>query len=286
MKTVPAIDVIDLQWFAEGEPPAPPPAEPPANPEPPPAGDPAGQNGDPDEEWKGWWGAQLTKETREKHRDGLLELKGKQLGDVFDDYFGSRERYKNAVIFPGRDAKPEEIEAFLKRMDIPKTADEYGFDPKQIPIQGPDERKAEAAKGIAQFAKDIGLTRGQAEKLYLQYQGILKSVENAGAERRKSLAGTFEERLLKDAGDEKTAGETREYFKRALVALGDKQLVKELGESGMLYSTAFARGIADIWKAGNREPPVVQGPPGGNETAKDALPKGGEFNKHYGSRRK
>jgi hypothetical protein len=281
---------MDLQWFAGDAPPpaAPPPAQPPAGGEPatpPPAGDPPGSS-EIDEEWKGWWGAQLTKETREKHRDGLLELKGKQLGDVFDDYFGSRERYKDAVIFPGKDAKPEEIEAFLKRMDIPKTAEEYGFDPKQIPVQGTDDQKAEAAKGIAEFAKSIGLTKSQAAKLYQRYQGIIKSVADAGSERLKTLAGTFEERLLKDAGDEKTATETKEYFKRALVALGDKQLVKELGESGMLYSTAFVRGMADIWKAGNQEPPVVQGPGGTGDTVKDALPKGDEFNKHYGSRRK
>ncbi|MDR1588249.1 MAG: hypothetical protein LBS57_12400 [Treponema sp.] len=283
MKTVPAIDVIDLQWFTEE---APPPAAPPApDPTPPPAAPEAAPEEIPDE-WKGWWAGQLNKEIREKHKDGLLELKGKQIGDVFDDYFESRERYKNAVIFPDKDAKPEEIEAFLKHMDIPKTAEEYGFDPKQLPIQGTDEQKAVLAKGIADFAKSIGLTKNQAAKVYQQYQGIIKNVLDAGANRQKDLAGTFEERLLKDAGDEKTAGETKEHFKRALIALGDKQLVKELGESGMLYSTAFVRGMADIWKAGNQEPPIVHGPGGTDGATKDALPKGDEFNKHYGSRRK
>jgi hypothetical protein len=288
----PVIDVMDLQWFAEDPPP-------PADPEPPaaPAADPAAPAAgagpspgtppaeDEDEEWKGWWAGQLTRQTREKHRDGLLELKGKQLGEVFDDFFDSRTKLQNAVVFPGKDAKPEEIEAFLKRMDIPKTAEEYGLDPKQIPVQGTDEQKAAIVKGIAEFAKSIGLTKGQAAKLYQHHQGLLKSITDAGTERQKTLAGTFEERLLKAAGDEKTATEAKEYFKRALIALGDKQLVKELRESGMLYSTAFVRGMADIWKAGNQEPPVVQGPAGKEETAKDALPKGDEFNKRYGSRR-
>jgi hypothetical protein len=287
-----AVDIMDLRWFGEGD--AAPAADPPPAatapssgdaPPAPPAGDPGAGDLELGEEWRGWWGAQLTKETREKHKDGLLELKGKQLGDVFDDYFGSKERYKNAVVFPGKDSKPEEIEAFLKRMDIPKTAEEYGFDPKQIPTPGTDEQKAAAAQGIAEFAKSIGLSKNQAGKLYQQYLNIFKSVADAGAARQQELAGTFEDRLLKDAGEEKAATETKEYFKRALVALGDKQLVKELKESGMLYSTAFVRGMADIWKAGNGEPPVVQGPNGKEETAKDALPKGDDFNKRYGSRR-
>jgi hypothetical protein len=171
-------------------------------------------------------------------------------------------------------------------MDIPKAAEEYSIDPKQIP--GPDaaETKAAAAKGLADFFKSIGLTKGQAKKMFEQYAGIIKGVSEAGATRQKALADTFEERLLKDLGDEKTATETKEYFKRALIALGDKQLVQELSQSGMLYSTAFVRGMADIWKAGNKEPPIPQAGPGREEAKKDALPKGDQFHKQYGDRRK
>jgi hypothetical protein len=265
-----------------GVPPAPP-TQP--GPPPPPENAPPAGEGEIGEEWKGWWAAQLQKETREKHKDSLLALKGKTIGDVFDDYFDGKARLQNAVVFPGKDAPPEEIEAFLKRMDIPKTADEYGLDPKAILSPDTDEVKAEAAKGLAGFFKSIGLTRNQAKNVYEQYAGIVKGISEAGAARQKALADTFEERMLKEAGgDEKAATETKEYYKRALIALGDKQLVQELSQSGMMYSTAFARGLADIWKAGNQEPPIVQGS-GGNGETKDALPKGDEFNKRYGSRR-
>jgi hypothetical protein len=269
-------------------PPATPPQTPPAPPktDTPPTDPAPAPDGEIGEEWKGWWAAQLQKETRDKHKDDLLKLKGKQIGEVFDDYFSSRAKLQNAVVFPGQNATPEEIDAFLQRMDIPKTAGEYGLDPKMIPSSDTDEAKATAAKGLADFFKSIGLTKNQAKKMYEQYAGIIKSVSEAGALRQKSLADTFEERLLQDAGDEQAATETKEYFKRALIALGDKQLVQELNQSGMMYSTAFVRGLADIWKAGNQEPPIVQGSGGRNETMKDALPKGDEFNKHYGSRRK
>ena len=170
-------------------------------------------------------------------------------------------------------------------MDIPKTAEEYGIDAKLIPGPVTNEDKAAAAKGLAEFFKSIGLTKSQAKQMYGQYVGIMKGVGEAEAARQKALADTFDDRLLKDTGDEKAATETKEYFKRALIALGDKQLVQELNQSGMLHSTAFVRGLADIWKAGNKEPPIPQAGPGKPEAKKDALPKGDEFNKHYGNRR-
>ncbi|MDR2942457.1 MAG: hypothetical protein LBV17_07700 [Treponema sp.] len=170
-------------------------------------------------------------------------------------------------------------------MDIPKTSEEYGIDPKLIPSNDTDEAKTAAVKGLADFFKSIGLTRSQAKQVYGQYIGIIKSASEAGILRQKTLADTFEDRLLKDIGDEKTVTETKEYFKRALIALGDKELVKELNQSGMLYSIAFVRGLADIWKAGNKEPPIPQASSGKPEDKKDALPKSDQFNQHYGNRR-
>jgi hypothetical protein len=53
----------------------------------------------------------------------------------------------------------------------------------------------------------------------------------------------------------------------------------------MLYSTAFVRGMADIWKAGNKEPPIPQVGPGKSEDNKDALPKSDQFNQRYGGKK-
>jgi hypothetical protein len=266
---------------SEATPPATP-AQPPA----PPEQAPPAPEGDVGEEWKGWWAAQLPKETREKHKDAMLELKGKALSEVFDDYFSGRTKLQNAVVFPGQDATPEEIDSFLKRMDIPKTAEEYGLDPKLINSADTDEAKKAAAKGLADYFKSIGLTKNQAKGMYQQYVAVIESISKAGTMRQKALADTFEERLLKEAGNDQAATETKEYFKRALIALGDKQLVQELNQSGILYSTAFVRGLADIWKAGNQEPPIVQGSGGTEETSKDPLPKGKQFEERYGNRRK
>jgi hypothetical protein len=212
-------------------------------------------------------------------------LKGKQLGEVFDDYFASKGRLENAVVFPERDAKPEEIDAFLARMGIPKSAEEYGLDPKKIPGPETDGDKKAAAMSMAEFFRSAGLSRGQAAKTYGKFCEIIKTAHEAEAARKKSLAETFEDRLAKDAGGREAAAETKEYFKRALVALGDKTLVQELGQSGMLYSTAFVTGLSRIWKAANAEPVIPQAGPAGNETKKDALPKSDAFAKQYGNRR-
>jgi hypothetical protein len=237
------------------------------------------------DEWKGTWVSQLSKETREKHKDGFTELKGKQLSEVFDEFFNNRSKLKNAVVFPGKDAAPEEFDEFLKRMDIPKTAEEYGIDGKIIPGDIPDEQRIEAANNLASFFKSIALTKGQAKKVYNQYLDMIKQINEAPQIRSKALAESFEERLTKELGNNKDVTETKEYFKRALVALGDKQFVKELNDTGLLYSTAFVRGLVDIWKSGNQEPPIPQVAVTKGEEIKDALPKSDQFNQRYGGRK-
>jgi hypothetical protein len=268
----------------------PPAADPPAA-APPAGGDPpAGAEAGPEEagdEWQGWWAGQLAKETREKHRDGLLALKGKQLGEVFDEYFDSGRKLKDAVVFPAKDAPKEEVEAFLKRMDIPLSEDGYGLDPKLLPPSWEKSDRDNAAKVLAQVFRKNGLTKAQGGAMFAAFSGFEQSRVKRLAGGMKYMADSFEERLLKDSGgDGKAAAETKEWFKRSMIALGDKGLAKELADSGMLYSTALVRAFADIWKAGNTDAPLPRGAQGGSGApAKDALPKGDEFNRAYGHRR-
>ena len=109
----------------------------------------------------------------------MLKLKGKQIGEVFDEYFSNEAKLKSAVVFPGKNATQEEVDAFLKRMDIPKTADDYKLNAKLIPGAETDEVKTTAAKGLADFFQSIGLTKSQAEKMFQQYVGIVKEIGRA-----------------------------------------------------------------------------------------------------------
>jgi hypothetical protein len=237
------------------------------------------------EEWRGWWGSQLPKETRDKHRERLLALKGKRMAEVFDDYFAAGDRIKDAVFFPGRDAKPEEIDAFLTRMNIPKSAGEYGLDGGRLPKDWTAEARKETVEVIAEACKRNGLTLRQGNAVYDMYLAHMKDINGRAEARREGLKDTFEKRLIEECGDERTAQETREYFKRALVALADKKFIKELTESGLFYSPTAVRAIADMWKAGNSEPPVMTAGGGKDERRGDGgLPKSAEFAEKYGRR--
>jgi hypothetical protein len=176
---------------------------------------------------------------------------------VLGEHFANTEKLKAAVVFPGKDAKPEEVAAFLQKMGIPAGAEGYGLDAKLIPAET-GEQRGQAAKEIAAVIHRNGLTKKQGQAIFAEYAKMLAGIGQNAEARRKELAATFDERLLKDARDEKAATETREYFKRALVALGDKALVEKLSMTGMLYDTTLVKAFSDIWKAGNREPPMPE----------------------------
>jgi hypothetical protein len=239
-----------------------------------------------EEEWRGWWGSQLPKETRDKHRDRLLALKGKRMAEVFDDYFSNGDRLKAAVFFPGKNAKPEEIDAFLSRMNIPKTAAGYKLEARKLPDEWTPEARTNTATVIAEVCRRNGLTQRQGNAVYDMYIGHVKDLGKRVETARENLKATFDRRLEEECGDEKKASETREYFKRALVALADKRVVKELTDSGLFYSPVVVRAIADMWKAGNGEPPVMSAGGGKEEKRGDGgLPKSAEFAERYGRRR-
>jgi hypothetical protein len=247
--------------------------------------EPAGGAGDEDADFKGWWASQLPKEARDRHRENLLALREKRLSDVFDDYFTARERLSGAISFPGKDAPPEEVEAFLKKMDIPLKAEDYGLDAGKLPAEWDKEARAGAARAVAEACKKNGLTMKQAGAVYDLYARNEKDGIAARKGRIKEMADTVDARLAEACGDEKVTAETKEYFKRALTALNDKAFVREMKESGTIYSAGFIRALADLWKAGNAEPPLLGGGKGAGGEPGDGLPKGEEFSRRYGGKR-
>jgi hypothetical protein len=238
-----------------------------------------------EEEWRGWWGSQLPKAARDRFKDRLTQLKGRSMADILDDYFAAGDKLKGAVVFPGKDAKPDEIDAFLAKMSIPKTADGYKLDPAGLPESWTDEGRKEFAASIAEVCKRNGLTLRQGNALYKTYAAHVADIQAKSAKLREIQKDTFDRRLEEECGDEKKSAETKEYFKRALVALGDKRFVKELEESGLFYSPVVARAIGDLWKAGNAEPPLASAGGGTDDKKSDGgLPKSAAFTERYGNR--
>jgi hypothetical protein len=275
---------------AEGTPPGtaepPPPAEtPPAEaaegtpaPSTEPAPPPAEADADP---WKGTWLAQLPKETRIKHKDLLEQLKDKHLSDLLEEYASSRNMLDRAIIMPDKhNAKPEEIDAFLAKLDIPKTADGYGL-----------ERTRGVDPAFAREAADrmlkIGLTRKQGAQVFAELLSLAAAGNSQQQAAKKAIASSFDGRLTEDLGNNKAkADETFEYFKRWMVGLKNKELCKDLADSGMIYNTHFVRAMAAQYQAANREPPLPEGARGiPAERPAEGLPKGKAFQDTYGGTR-
>jgi uncharacterized protein (DUF4415 family) len=98
---------------------------------------------------------------------------------------------------------------------------------------------------------------------------------------RKEIAQSFDKRLEEELKDKAKAAETAEHFKRFLVRLGDRQLIKELEGSGMLYNTRLAKVMAQFHKDHLSEPPYIAGSGGKKTTNKGGMPVSKEFEEAY-----
>jgi hypothetical protein len=226
---------------------------------------PSAENDDP---YKGTWLSQLSKETRDKHRDQLEGIKGKHIGEVLDEYFTNRETLdKRAIVFPGKDAKPEEVDEFLKKMDIPKKLEGYGFDPKGIPAD-PD---GSFTKYLGEQCLKSALTRKQGKQMYQCLADFAQATLNMNESQKKESAASFEKRLAEEhSGDEKATKETQEWYKRFMVSAG-KGVAKDLMDSGLAYNTKFAKHIAAVQKAAMAEPPLPHGGHAGRDQGKSGF---------------
>jgi hypothetical protein len=230
--------------------------------------------------------SQLSPEIREKRKTELSALKGKHLNDVMEDYFGIKGKLDGAIVPPGKDAKPEEVDAFFKKMGIPRTADEYKLNTEAVKSMDKD---GAFTKGFREIARKNGLTQRQAENIFNTIAAGMTQDSQTKEAKAKEVRGTFDARLAEAVGDPAKAKETGEYFKRFIVSIGDKELVKELHESNVLYSPRFARAMAEYHKKYAGDPSFVDGhgPAGGAEpkgTGKKLMAHSDQFEEHYGKK--
>jgi hypothetical protein len=258
-----------------------PPVDPPA-PDNAPAADPAppaeGTNSG-DDPWKGTWIAQLPQEAREKHKDRLMSLKGKHLAEVLDEHFSQTERMEGAIIPPGTDAAPEEVKAFLQKMGIPENPEGYELDSKLI-----GDTDGSFTKTFADNLARIGLTKKQGQMVYAQIAALYKTGQEGQKKLRSEIEGSFETRLKEDcAGDEAKAADTKEWFKRWMVSLADKKLVRDLADSGIAFNTQFAKTMAETHRKHTADMPYI-GSQGSAKEGPGAFPVSPQFAERYGRR--
>ena len=101
----------------------------------------------------------------EDTRDWLAKRGTKTVEDAVKTAYEQSKLLGNAVRVPGKDAKPEEVEAFYEKLGRPKTADEYDFQPPEsLPENLPYD--GERAKSFAGLAHKLGLSKAQASAVH------------------------------------------------------------------------------------------------------------------------
>jgi hypothetical protein len=144
----------------------------------------------------------------------------------------------DAIIRPGKDAKPEEIDAYREKIGAGKTPDEYVFEaPKDLPENLPYD--GERAKSFAALAHKIELPKDKAQAIH--DWAIANGVEdfnNAGKETANRLAeqakaATAE--LVKVYGPvDGQQFKANAAFADKVLALGGEKAVEELKELGAI----------------------------------------------------
>lgn len=230
-------------------------------------GDGAGDSGGSADAGAGTAFAALDEDTR-----GWLQTKG--LADVSAVVKSARESEKllgNAVRIPGKEATPEEREAFLNKLGRPEKADAYQYTaPKDLPEGLPyDGEKATAFK---ELSHKLGLTQEQSAALHDFYIGEQVGAYSGIGEAKKAdlqKKGVAEtEKLVKEWGplDGETAQANFEIADKIFTQVpGGQDFLKELqglglvGDKKEILSAPVAKMLAALGTALYTEDGVLRG---------------------------
>ncbi len=149
---------------------------------------------------------------------------------------------KDKIVMPGKDAKPDEWNAFYQRLGRPEKPEEYGLPDMKFPNGAtlPAETKAHF---MAKF-HEAGLTKPQAEKLWKEtadYEGqlVTKRTEAVAQSRKEALEGLKTE--YGAAYDEKL-----NHARVAVTTFGSPEMKAWLDATGLGDDPNFIKFFANI----------------------------------------
>jgi|GEM_PF-6532975 len=229
------------------------------------------------------WLSQLDKARREDKR--YESLKGfKTIGDLADQYVDIKDR---AVIFPKKDSPQEEMEGFLKKMDIP-----YGKDAKYDLVTDKalaGNKMVDAIRDrFAKTALASALNRKQAQALWENLQATMiasgEVVKGQILAKQKTFPARMEATYQKEYQvDAERKGAIQADLNRVKAFLHDTGLAKPFQESGILLDPAVVRAIArHEQKIGASAGGIQSSQAGGASGEQEDLVYSNEFKKRYG----
>lgn len=177
----------------------------------------------------------------------------------------------NAIRIPGKDATPEEREAFLNKLGRPPAADKYELTvPKDLPPELPYD--GEAAKAFTSKAHELGLTQAQAAGLHDWFAGqqveTFKGYATQQVEQKSAKAKAAVTMLEKEWGplDGDTAKAQLQFADKVLEA-GDPETISDLQAYGLIgpnkeiFSAPLAKLFAKVGSALFKEGELLKGNP-------------------------
>lgn len=147
----------------------------------------------------------------------------------------------NAIRLPGANATPEEIAAYHEKLGVPKTIEDYGFQPpEKLPEDLPYD--GERAKEFATKAKELGIPKGAArslhdwfiEKAVTDHTGLTAKAEAQMVETAKGETEKLVKQYGPVTGDQFRAQAS--YADRAIQELGGDNLREALKASKLVGS--------------------------------------------------
>lgn len=195
----------------------------------------------------------------------------------------------NAIRIPGKDAKPEEIEAYREKLGVPKSKDDYAFEvPKDLPPELPYD--AERATGFKELAHSINLTKEQAKAIHdwaaTSSVGDFNTAREAENARKVETAKGETAKLVKLWGplDGETMKANLSFADKVLTDVGGAEAIEEFKRVGLIgegaankiiLSAPIATMLAKLGTAVYREGEILKGNP---DRLNNPFAEGASFN--------
>lgn len=210
--------------------------------------------------------SQLSPAKRDSEEYQKYIYKHGDLNELADDYVALNKRLERSLELPGKDAKPEEVKAFLQKLGVPE--DEKGYKLDTSLVEKNPLYKDMETEMRKQFYRS-GLTQRQAQGMWSLLSEGFKEATTYMDKQKQQQAQTFDARLAATLDktypvkSERDAAmtETAALFKQHLQRTGLGQLYKD---SGLIYNPQFVMAMAAEEKSRSGGS-FVQGNPGGKQ---------------------
>lgn len=206
------------------------------------------------------WTSQLSDEIR-NNADTMKQLaKFKKIGDLASSYAALETKIGRSIVQPGKDAKPEEVQAFYEKLGKPKEAAKYGI----------EDKDAEAFKTLA-FSHN--LTDEQARGLWAGMKevgsNLLQTQQAQAAQHIKEV----DAKLHQEYGNR--YGEKMTMLERGIRTFAGAETGKKLRETGLMFDEGIIKMFVQLGELSAEAGTSMKGGPGGGSYKSTA--DGGTF---------